>query len=202
MHIEIPLRNSQGFHFPFRTNGWVAIHRGFFDSHNFLANVFLFWNSENRQTVSDSWIFGPFAGLELLKDKGDIFEKLMWASSIKDDVIFLCVRPKVMHISIYIQYIYYIDYTSSTIVTQKAHLVISLAFFHGSCDLSHVSPLTTFGRCPSSSAHSRLWWCYRAPSLAGSFPAGRWAWTHGLWVVSEMMMKLLGIFFWDQRANT
>lgn len=27
-----------------------------------------------------------------------------------------------MHISIYIQYIYYIDYTSSTIVTQKAHL--------------------------------------------------------------------------------
>ena len=70
--------------------------------------------------------------------------------------IFVCVHPKVMHISIYIYTIYYyIDYTSSTFVTQKAHLVISLAFFHGSCDPSHVSPLTTFGRCPSSSAHSR-----------------------------------------------
>lgn len=90
-----------------------------------------------------------------------------------------------MHISIYTQYIY-IDY--STIVTQQHILVISLAFFHGSCDLSHVSPLTTFGRCPSSSAHSRLWWCYRAPSLAGSFPAPSAVGVDpGLWVVSEMI---------------
>ena len=107
MHIEIPLRNSQGFHFPFRKNGWVAIHRGFFDSHDFLGNFFLqaFFETQRigRPSVIHG-IFGPFAGLELLKDKGDIFEVDVSIVNQRRCDIFMCTSKSNAYLYIYTIY--------------------------------------------------------------------------------------------------